>query len=105
MLAKKDQIRIGTPSQFNHPLTIKHNKLVENQVSGQSSLQEIDLTPNKGGVNQLQINPVNTTSFQTINSNKQVLSTSQRNISKTNQSHVNEENEEIEKSIEKKKIE
>lgn len=103
-MGKKDQARVETPSQSNHPLTIKHNKVEENHISGPSSLQEIELAPNKG-VNQLQINPINATSFQTINSNNQAISISPRNISLQNDPHPNEESDDMNKEIEKRKIE
>ncbi len=59
-MGKKDQMRVERISQANHLLTIKHNKVEENQMLGPSSLQEIEMTSKKE-LNELHINPINAT--------------------------------------------
>jgi hypothetical protein len=67
-------------------------------------MQDIELAPKKG-VNQLQINPNNAKSFETINPNKQPMSTFDRKISSQNDSRWNEKSYDMDKEIERRKIE
>ena len=105
MLGKKDRSSVERTSQVNRPLTTNYINLENNHVSGQSSMQDIELDLKKE-VNQLQINPNNAKSFETINPNNQPMSTFHRNISSQNDSRPNEKNGHMmDKEIERRKIE